>query len=438
MNRPIESIRLAAVASNAPIAFAVLLGIVMPVVNAIAFPTYMHQMPNPAWEWTRLLEMPFVFFEIGVIMWASHLQCDREALWRNLPKDIRWTAIVFAICMFAGSSLLSSNPAGALTMSLITVIHGLFAVSTYQLFMLSRARGFEQFLSWHGAGLLVLALYTAWWFSFPAPPSEVMGGEIEWGAALPGFISVRHFGAWTGAFAAGFAAQVLFGEPSDRLRKEHFFYFVAAALTIWSGTRAAIVGIIIVVPILALALGRLPRWVSIGRASWLTGAALLTAWIFLWDKDGSFFLWNAGELDGLDQATSGRTELWKHGIAIWLESPLLGRGTGSFFWEYHLQNHTQPHNVFVQFLVSWGLIGALSALWIIGRAVRAAHKAAKSQPVTMPMLAVLYCLLFQSLLEGMLHYPRFIMAIIVMIAMILAVCASHRSTHRQPTTTVTE
>ena len=37
-----------------------------------------------------------------------------------------------------------------------------------------------------------------------------------------------------------------------------------------------------------------------------------------------------------------------------------------------------------------------------------------------PMLAILYTLLLMSLVEGMLHYPRFIMLIMVAFAAILA------------------
>jgi exopolysaccharide production protein ExoQ len=40
-------------------------------------------------------------------------------------------------------------------------------------------------------------------------------------------------------------------------------------------------------------------------------------------------------------------------------------------------------------------------------------------PELRPLLAILDALLIQSMLEGMLHYPRFIMLIMILLAVIL-------------------
>ncbi len=48
----------------------VLVGVVMPIVSAVLYPVYMHQM-QPAWaEWTRLMELPFVACELAVVLVA--------------------------------------------------------------------------------------------------------------------------------------------------------------------------------------------------------------------------------------------------------------------------------------------------------------------------------------------------------------------------------
>ena len=74
----------------------------------------------------------------------------------------------------------------------------------------------------------------------------------------------------------------------------------------------------------------------------------------------------------------------------------------------------------VQFLISWGIIGAIPAFWLLGRAIRAAHTSALAHREMLPFLGMAYALLLQSLLEGMLHYPRFIGAIIVLLALVIA------------------
>lgn len=111
--------------------------------------------------------------------------------------------------------------------------------------------------------------------------------------------------------------------------------------------------------------------------------------------------------------------MWAATFSRWLDSPLLGWGSGSTFWEvYTGWTHTQPHNVLLQFLISWGVLGAAGGLWLLGRATMAAHRAGQADPQRLALLAMLYALLFQSLFEGMLHYPRFITAIIVLFALL--------------------
>lgn len=408
-----------AAAPPSPALVAVSLGVLMPIVALIAFPTYMHQMPHPGWEWARLLELPFVMFEIAMILYASHRGIDRIALWRQLPSDIRLAAIPFAVAIFASSLFLSQKPAATMTMSLMTVIHALFAIALYHLFTLDKSKGSSRFLEWHGWGALALLALTAWWFLTPPPPEQVMGGVIEWHAALPGFISVRHFGSWTGAIAAGFAITILFGDQKKHLDRNHFFYFLAAAMTVWSGTRAAILAIIVVFVLFMIFQRRIPSPTAIGRAALLTGLALLAAWQFRWD-DPAFLLFVQGDYSSMEAAASLRSELWAIGIDRWMASPLLGWGTGSFFWEGQPHTHTQPHNVVVQMLVSWGLLGMVSGLWIIGRGIRSVHLAAAGNSWSLGMLGMMYALLLQSLLEGMLHYPRFIVTIIALGAIILA------------------
>ena len=52
------------------VAIAVLLGIVMPIISAMIYPTYRHKMPDPWVEATRLLELPFVAVEVAISVFA--------------------------------------------------------------------------------------------------------------------------------------------------------------------------------------------------------------------------------------------------------------------------------------------------------------------------------------------------------------------------------
>ena len=73
--------------------------------------------------------------------------------------------------------------------------------------------------------------------------------------------------------------------------------------------------------------------------------------------------------------TLGRTNLWKYGYIIFLESPYFGKGPGGFTMTAHNDFfaqksygdllikdnlvHNHPHNFIIQFLVEWGIIGTL-------------------------------------------------------------------------------
>ncbi|MHA6334264.1 O-antigen ligase family protein [Qipengyuania sp. CAU 1752] len=405
-------------AHGAPVWIGIALGVIMPVVSALVYPTYMHQMEVPALEISRLLELPFVVFELAIIFYAYRCGMDRSAAWQALPRDIKFAAVVLLVGVFASSITLSAKPAFSLTMSLITVIHLLFALAAVHLLRGHTARDRSVFLLILGTGLGVLAAYTAWRFAFPPPAREVLGGVIEWHAAVPGFISVRHFGAWTGAITAAFAIRILYFRPGAPLGWDHLLYFLAAALTIWSGTRAAILAIVVAFVAIALIQRRLPSIRDIGIAAILTGLGMCVAWWFIPD-DSAFYLVAPVDLVSKDIA-GGRGALWAATFSRWLDSPILGWGSGSTFWEVFTGwTHTQPHNVLLQFLISWGAIGAAGGLWLLVRATIAAHRTGRADPQRLALLAMLNALLFQSLFEGMLHYPRFITAIIVLFALLL-------------------
>lgn len=402
--------------------FGVSLGVAMPVLSGILFPTYYRMMPLLWWNRAWLLEVHYVAFEIGVIAWAYARGMDRALMWKALPRDIRWATVTLLAAMFGGSVLIAAHPE-SLLQSLIQVVHLYFAVAV---FYLARTLGgnaageTDRLVRWLTIGLAVLAFYTWWRFSFPPQPSAVPGGQIEWDFALPGFISVRYLGIWCGAVAAGSLIQILYRDRNGRLTFWHVAFTFAAAFAMWSGTRAALLGMAGAAATFFLSMRAWPTARALIVASGLSVLALCLALIFEFDHP-AFKLLRFDQPDSLDRFSSGRLELWIATIERWRDSPLLGWGTGSLFWEVHLNwTHTQPHNVILQFLFSWGIVGAIPALWLLGRAVSAAHSTARSQLHLWPLLGVVYALLWMSMVDGSLYYPRFITLIVAGLALILA------------------
>lgn len=411
------------VANLSPLAIlGIVVGIVMPLISALVYPTYVHTMPRAWLEWSRLLETPFVLTEIVVICWASRKGMDIKSLARSLPLDIKVATIILLFGVFASSIFISTEPTRSISISYITVVHLLFGLSVFQLSKFATLPQLNSFLYCLGIGLFVLVIITVWKFTQPPLQSEVPRGVIEWESALPGFIHVRHFGSWTGAITAGFMAILLYADRGKQLTWIRIFFIVALAMTVWSGTRAAILALALTAVILTMTRRKMPSFRAIGVLAILSGVAMIAAWLLIPYNNPFFMLFVPTDLASSNDLTSGRIELWTQTSQKWLESPWLGWGSGSQFWEVYVYNwpHTQPHNAILQFLISWGIIGALGALWLLGRATVAVHLKVKRQPALLPILAILYTLLLMSLFEGMLHYPRFIMLIFVAIGIILA------------------
>ncbi|MHC9419768.1 O-antigen ligase family protein [Sphingomonas citri] len=396
------------------------MGLVMPICAAMLYPTYMHQM-QPAWvEWTRLLELPFVACELVIIQVAIARGYEDRQIMARLPRDVIVAFALLLVGLTVGSVLLSRNPVGSLFLSLTTLVHLRFCAAVFSLTRASdlTVRHLELFQGLLVGGLAVLTVLTAWRFHFPPRPETVPGGQIEWGSALPGFINVRHFGSWTGAIAAASLVDLLYN--ANAKRSSSLFYVLAAGLTCWSGTRAAVLALGVVALIFLLSLRQWPPRRRIVAVAALSLVAL-TLGAFLAPDNGDFMLYASGDARDANIATGGRLLLWHATIARWLASPWFGWGSGSTFWEVYIGWwHTQPHNVVLQFLISWGIVGTAGGLWLLGRAIVATHRIGVARASLRPLTATLYALLFMSLLEGMLYYPRFIMLIATSFAILFA------------------
>jgi exopolysaccharide production protein ExoQ len=403
------------------LSIGILIGIIMPLVAAWVYPTYMHKMPTALQEWTRLQEIPFVLAEIFVICWAVMRGMEIRQIVARLPRDCLIAGRIFLIGLWCSSLLISKIPATSLVISISFMIHLLFGFAVYHLISTAKKEVLDQLSSGLAMGLVALALVTAWRFLLPPPAWTVPGGVIEWQAALPGFISVRHFGSWTGAIAAIFAAILIRRRDESAFGWHDLAFLIAVGLTIWSGTRAAIFAMAVSCAILVAGTRSFPSLRVIGRLCILTGIAACLAWLLIPYNDQNFFLFAVDDSYATsNQLTSGRIEMWIATYHKWLQAPWFGWGSGSTFWEVRALGwtHTQPHNFVLQFLISWGVVGACGAFWLLGRAVIGAHRRTLATPELWPMLTGLYALLVMACLEGMLHYPRFIMLIVVLLAVI--------------------
>jgi exopolysaccharide production protein ExoQ len=394
-------------------------GILMPVLAALVYPVYMHQM-QPAWaEWTRLMELPFVACELVVVQFAVRTGYRDRLIWMGLPRDVKVAFGLLFVGLTVSSVLFSKNTAASVTLSLTTLVHLRFCGATFFLIRSDRNADVRTFLPLLVLGLAALTILTIWKFKMPPPELTVPGGKIEWASALPGFISIRHFGSWTGAIAAGLLLAVLYGDKEQSQRMGPLYLF-AVGLTFWSGTRAAVLGLAVVALTAVVSLKRLPSAAALLRTGGLSALALLGAVIF---SPGlpEFMLFVQEDIQSADAMAAGRLKLWHDTFSRWLASPIFGWGSGSTFWEVNIGwAHTQPHNTIFLFLISWGVVGTVGGLWLLGRSIVATHRIGMDDAILRPLTGTLYSLLVMSLLEGMLYYPRFIMLVMIAFAALFA------------------
>ncbi len=398
-----------------------LVGILMPLLSGMIFPTYYHILATPWLEWTKLLEAPFLLSEMLVICLAIYRGMEIKDYIDPLSKDMKIASGLFIVGLLYSSLFVSQVPVTSLAISIGTILHILFGFSIFHFFKNTEIRHFTPFWFCLGIGLVLLALYTAWRFLWPIPASEVPGGKIEWGFSLPGFISVRYFGTWTGAITTFFLALVIQRGEKTKPSWPDLFLLIAMSMTIWSGTRAAVLGIVFAFTAMFLLKKRWPSFALMGRISITTGLAAIIAWMLIPYGESDFQLFSSEHVKGVGAFTSGRTELWIATYQKWLEAPFFGWGSGSIFWEVFLGwTHTQPHNAFLQFLISWGLVGAIGTCWLLGRVIVTAQRKTYANPDLWPFMAMFYSLLAMSMVDGALYYPRFIMLVMLCLAVILS------------------
>ena len=133
-----------------------------------------------------------------------------------------------------------------------------------------------------------------------------------------------------------------------------------------------------------------------------------------------------GRMNDSPEATdfsSGRFAIWKEAIELILQRPLLGHGEAQykFYAQDGLGPFNHPHNLLLQFLFQWGLIGTAAALLIaLGVARRALPKIATQRSIIVSAGAVVLAMVVMGSLDGNFFYPQPMM----IVALSLAVMAS--------------
>lgn len=391
----------------------------------LVFRTYYVSLQSVPWELARQLGLPFVGAEMIVIYLALRRGMNIDEIWRGLPPVPRHSLTVFLALFWIGAAFFSEMGAFAMTQNLIMLVHLLFGAALYHLLTPIDRSGTRGMAKWLAVGLSIFCVMTAFAFIYHPPLSSMPDNQIVWQFAIPGFISVRLFGAFCGALFCFILAQLLQDEEHDENTVYQYLWLtLAAAMMIWSGTRAAVVGSFAAIAIFGFVHQLRPKKISTAFAiAGSIGVATIFAVSLVPYGDGTFLVVAPADTAQLENVSGGRLSYWTAVWEAYRTVPYFGAGPFAPFWilPEGQATHVQPHNIILQFLISWGVFATVAALLAIAYATWCAHRIAMQNRVVLPFLAMLDCLLVMSFFDGMAHFAQHLMLIMVAYGAIFSV-----------------
>lgn len=389
----------------------------------IIFRTYDMTLASPALEFARQIGTPFMLAEILVILWAFAWGFSLSDIWRQMNAFTRTLLLIFASTFWIGTAAYSKLPAFSIALTIGTIIHLLFAAALVTLARPADLRSLDRMAIIIAAGFAVFSVMIARAMMFATPADMTFVAKLGWQFSIPGFISVRLFGAVCGAFAALLVGITLIGAERghDRLY-QYVSITLLGTLTIWTGTRAALLGVGVAL-LVALVVFRLrPTWPVLLKLALCLGVAAIVGPALAPAHDSAFQLIATGDYASADNATGGRISLWAGTWHTFLTHPWFGLGAGANRWALPPEffPHVQPHNIVLQFLINWGVIATICALALLAIATWKAHRVAMRVRTVVPFVIMLDCLLAMSLVEGVFHFARETMLIMACFGLVFA------------------
>jgi O-Antigen ligase len=255
------------------------------------------------------------------------------------------------------------------------IAHCLFALALSHL--LGKWSQAARNIVWPAIGLGLLGYCFLWWINivFYKPTGN------DWVRLVPGSTNVR----WVGFFAfACFCSAIGTLTVRPNQTRKHWpllaalvFSTVAFTVAFWSGTRAAVVAMIVAAVFSALVLPVRRQIVLMIAISLILGLGITSILpevhpIYGLDRIAR----DSSPAAGFNSVSSNRLQIWIEIFEKFLQRPMLGWGIDQLRYTYADQGNLvrNPHQAILQVLVSTGLCGLLAYLCIGARFVQSIPK----------------------------------------------------------------
>ena len=401
----------------------------LPVLSGIVLRSYGYGM-QPMWlESLRMMDFPDIFVEALIIIWARQRGMNVAHHWQIIPQHLKVAVAVFIATFWIGAVFISPIAPISIIRSSYWIIHLVFGLAVYHLVKaadLSSKIDVKQFVNWQVVGIAILTIITALHLTYIALLPASYAAQIKWSGAVPGCMSVRHFGILAGSVAALFAGYFCWTKPRQfNIPVAILICTFLIGLIIWSGTRAAAVGFVGAFLILGVAAKVLPpanKFFAILISA--VFAILLSTPLLPPDPAFGFFrLFDLATQTDMDDISSGRIAIWHFVWNLFLDHWAFGWGEGAMHGIEIADTglrHMQPHNAIFQFLYSWGVFAAGAMFLIIGSVMLRLHRKVALNFALAGPLMMADALLIMALFDGTLFFARMIMPLVFCIALCFA------------------
>jgi len=366
--------------------------------------------------------LTFAFVLIGTSI-ASKAPVIGEA--KILPRAYLAVFTVFAIISVyttvavAPSVKMSSYAIGT---SVTAILAGLAAAAQKRRF------GDKIIVSISWALFVAMLLHAPFWIWLFV--IEGNNPEFDWLNRTPGYPSIRTYGySVEASIAAGLGLYYL----SDRSNKVLLFSLALGTtflwmLLFWSGGRGAFLALLASSTLVAFIA---PKFISriwkFFVATIAVGAGLS---LLLPVPNSAYGLLRRADLDAIvnsgsmNELSSNRMSLWSDAYSIFLDKPLFGHGMLQYSHittDSTLTEHIQVHNILLEALISFGLVGTAAVIFLLGKiwvlaAIRLRRPDTQS---TLPVFLIATTLLVHGLVSGTYYHIHSALIIAISLGLLL-------------------
>ena len=335
----------------------------------------------------------------------------KEKSYRIIPLNfmVKITFFIWLICALWAIPKMVNQPLG-IGVTCFFILHFLFFLT---LCSYLKSQPFAKVSLLYSVIIGAVLFLPAFWIGIFLTYQEA---GFTWVSTLPGSGNVRHMGYYLGAIVTLLALFPLIKEITESKFRTRLFLFLLLVIfwimLLWSGGRGSAIAVLGTISA-CLIFFRPKSWVQFVKYNLAAIIISVVVSIFLPLPAHSYGIFRFFD-DAVDfnDFSSGRLEIWQKTYSIWTKNFWFGVGAGQ--WKELLATSQiiagQPHNIFLQALTAWGIIGGGTFLFLLikllgKQALDFIKAAGQEASVKIPAFGLSLALSVNALVDGTLYYP---------------------------------